>query len=402
LPPEQVVGQEIELNDQRAVIRGIVDANPSFTSGVLLFTQYSNALNYVPGTRNRMTFILARAAPGRNPAEVARQIEGATGLKARSQREFALDSIYYVAANTGIPINFGITVLLGFIVGVAIVGLTFSLFIRDNIKQFGALKAIGVTNGKIRGMVSLQAAWIGAIGYAIGIGFAAAFIVLGAEFDTFKGFYLPWQVLAESAWRAADGRSAPASCASPGARRPSRPRCSGERRARHLGAGVVKDFGTGETACGRSTASTSTSIRASSLPGRRVAGRARHADLDHRRHPLPSEGTSACFDTPIYDLKNGLVTFRLRISASSSSSTSDPHPDAAENASVRCRRGVNARGVAARATLSSSTSASCRTACPADVRRAAAARRHRRGLSTIPAYRLRRADARARRLSGGG
>ena len=196
LPPEQVVGQEIELNDQRAVIRGVVDANPSFTSGVLLFTQYSNALNYVPGTRNRMTFILARAAPGRDPAEVARQIEVATGLKARSQREFALDSIYYVAANTGIPINFGITVLLGFIVGVAIVGLTFSLFIRDNIKQFGALKAIGVTNGKIRGMVSLQAAWIGAIGYSIGIGFAALFIISGSNnSDAFKGFYTPWQIL---------------------------------------------------------------------------------------------------------------------------------------------------------------------------------------------------------------
>jgi len=83
-----------------------------------------------------------------------------------------------------------------FIVGVAIVGLTFSLFIRDNIKQFGALKAIGVTNGKIRGMVALQAGWIGFIGYGIGIGLAAAFIYSGgSNSDTFKGFYTPWQVL---------------------------------------------------------------------------------------------------------------------------------------------------------------------------------------------------------------
>jgi putative ABC transport system permease protein len=75
-------------------------------------------------------------------------------------------------------------VLLGFIVGVAIVGLTFSLFIRDNIKQFGALKAIGVTNGKIRGMVALQAGWIGFIGYAIGIGFATLFIISAATIRT--------------------------------------------------------------------------------------------------------------------------------------------------------------------------------------------------------------------------
>jgi putative ABC transport system permease protein len=195
-PNVDPVGQEIELNDRRAVIRGVVDANPSFTSGVLLYTQYSNALDYVPGTRNRMTFVLARAAPGQEPAAVAMRIEQATGLRARAQDDFAIDTISYVAANTGIPINFGLTVLLGFIVGVAIVGLTFSLFIRDNIKQFGALKAIGVTNGKIRGMVALQAGWIGFIGYSIGIALATLFIAMGgSNSDTFKGFYTPWQVL---------------------------------------------------------------------------------------------------------------------------------------------------------------------------------------------------------------
>jgi putative ABC transport system permease protein len=178
------------------VVEGVVDANPSFTSGVLLYTRYSQALNYVPGTRNRLSFILAKAGPGQDTTAVARRIEQVTGLKARTQREFALDSIGYVAANTGIPINFGLTVILGFVVGIAIVGLTFSLFIRDNIKQFGALKAIGVTNGKIRGMVALQAGWIGFIGYGIGIGLAAAFIFFGGSgSDTFKGFYTPWQVL---------------------------------------------------------------------------------------------------------------------------------------------------------------------------------------------------------------
>ena len=193
---ENPIGREIELNDRRAVVRGVVDANPSFTSGVLLYTRYSNALNFVPGTRNRMSFILAKAAPGRDPRAVTEAITQATELKARAQGDFALDSIRYVAANTGIPINFGITVVLGFIVGVAIVGLTFSLFIRDNIKQFGALKAIGVTNAKIRGMVALQAGWIGVIGYGIGIGLATAFIIIGgSNSDTFKGFYTPWQIL---------------------------------------------------------------------------------------------------------------------------------------------------------------------------------------------------------------
>ena len=194
------LGIRLELNDRRAIVRGTVDANPSFTSGVLLYTRYSNALNFVPGTRNRMSFVLARAADGTDPGALAARIERDTGLKAQTSPEFARDGVDFIIENTGIPINFGITVALGFIVGVAIVGLTFSLFIRDNIKQFGALKAIGVTNGKLRAMVGAQAGTVGFIGYGIGVLLAAMFIFFGsAGADEFKGFYTPWQIPAATA-----------------------------------------------------------------------------------------------------------------------------------------------------------------------------------------------------------
>jgi putative ABC transport system permease protein len=194
-PTGGAVGTRLELNDQRAIVRGVVDADPSFTSTVILYTRYSNALAFVPGTRNRLSFVLARAAAGRDPKQVAQAIERETGFRARTREEFARDGVQYIIDNTGIPINFGITVALGFIVGVAIVGLTFSLFIRDNIKQFGALKAIGVTNGKIRLMVATQSAMVGLIGYGLGIILAVMFIVGGASgSDAFKGFFTPWQI----------------------------------------------------------------------------------------------------------------------------------------------------------------------------------------------------------------
>ena len=68
---EDPLGQRLELNDQRAVIRGIADSIPSFTSQVVLYTKYSQALNYVPGTRNRLSFVLAGVSEGglkRKPA----------------------------------------------------------------------------------------------------------------------------------------------------------------------------------------------------------------------------------------------------------------------------------------------------------------------------------------------
>ncbi|WP_379553954.1 ABC transporter permease [Qipengyuania sp. DGS5-3] len=188
------IGQRLELNDQRAVIRAIGDAIPSFTSQVTLYTKYSQALRYVPGTRNRLTFVLVGATDGVSAQQLTDRIEADTGLRARTRDEFAQDGIDFIIQNTGIPLNFGITVALGFVVGVAIVGLTFSLFIRDNIKQFGALKAIGVTNGKIRRMVGAQAALVGLIGYGLGILGTVMFIHAFSGVPTFKGFYIPWQV----------------------------------------------------------------------------------------------------------------------------------------------------------------------------------------------------------------
>lgn len=192
--PADVVGARLELNDKRAVVRGIIDSNLTFTSTVTLYTRYSNALAYVPGSRKRMSFVLAQSKPGENPKEVTERIAQLTGLKARTSEEFAQDGVDFIVENTGIPINFGITVALGFVVGVAIVGLTFSLFIRDNIKQFGALKAIGITNNTIRKMVLLQAGLVGLIGYGFGLFLATIFITSAAKGDVFKGFYTPWQI----------------------------------------------------------------------------------------------------------------------------------------------------------------------------------------------------------------
>lgn len=188
------VGERLELNDQRAVILGMADTIPAFTSTAVLYTKYSRALNFVPGTRNRMSFVLVGITGGETPEAVAERIEAQTGLKAETREEFARAGVDFIIQNTGIPTNFGITVILGFVVGVAIVGLTFSLFIRDNIKQFGALKAIGVTNAKIRRMVVAQASLVGFIGYALGVLGTVWFMWAFSGNPFFKGFYIPWQI----------------------------------------------------------------------------------------------------------------------------------------------------------------------------------------------------------------
>lgn len=188
------IGQELELNDQRVVIRGITDTIPGFASTAVFYTTYSRGLRYVPGTRNRMSLVIADPVAGLSAEQLVERIESRTGLKARTRKEFARDGIQFIIENTGIPFNFGITVALGFIVGVAIVGLTFSLFIRDNIKQFGALKAIGVTNRTIRKMVAAQAGLVGLVGYGFGVLATIGTLKAFSANPFFKGFFIPWPI----------------------------------------------------------------------------------------------------------------------------------------------------------------------------------------------------------------
>jgi putative ABC transport system permease protein len=75
-------------------------------------------------------------------------ITAETGLKALTWRDFAFATIGYYVKRTGIPVNFGITVALGFIVGAAVVGQTFYIFVLENLRQFGSLKAMGVANSR--------------------------------------------------------------------------------------------------------------------------------------------------------------------------------------------------------------------------------------------------------------
>src|SRR5581483_7786293 len=102
----------------------------------------------------------------------------------------------YYMKYTGIPINFGIAVALGFIVGTAIAGQTFYNFTLENLRHFGALKAMGAPNRKLLGMILLQALLVGFIGYGLGVGLAAVFGELTQ--GTQLAFLFPWGLLAFS------------------------------------------------------------------------------------------------------------------------------------------------------------------------------------------------------------
>ena len=62
----------------------------------------------------------------------------------------------YYAKYTGIVVNFGFAIVLGFIIGMAIAGQTFFNFTIDNLPYFGTFKAMGADNSLLVKMVIVQ------------------------------------------------------------------------------------------------------------------------------------------------------------------------------------------------------------------------------------------------------
>lgn len=194
------IGDRFEINDVEARVVGICKAMRSFTGGPYIWTTYERALQYTPPQRKMLTAVIAAPVDGMTVDEAAKQIEKNTGLRAYVNRDFGENTkdfntatVWWYVKNTGIPISFGTTVVIGFIVGIAISCQTFYAFVLDNLKHLGALKAMGMSNFRLSIMLIVQAITVGTIGFGLGLG-ATAFFAFGALKNGQPPFFMPWQI----------------------------------------------------------------------------------------------------------------------------------------------------------------------------------------------------------------
>ncbi len=201
------VGDMFELNDQEARVVGIADAATSFTGGPYVWTTYERALQYVPAQRKMLQAVICAPREGVSLDKAVADIQRETGLKAFVNREagfgefwaqrggaktdnFNVSTVWWYVKNTGIPISFGTTVIIGLLVGMAVSCQTFYSFVLENMRHLGALKAMGASNGTLCLMLIAQAFTAGLIGYGIGLLGTAGF-AMGAMKNEQPPFYMP-------------------------------------------------------------------------------------------------------------------------------------------------------------------------------------------------------------------
>jgi len=188
------LGDTLELNDHRVIVVAFCKVARGFQSQPVLYTTYTRAVSIIPVQRKNLSFILAAPQSGQTAAEAAARVARVTGLAAYSSPQFIRKTLTYFITETSIVLNFGMSVLIAFLIGTLIAGQTFYNFTMDNLKHFGALKAMGAGNRTLLSMILLQAGLVGFLGYGIGTGLACLMGI--AMQDSMISFTLPWQVLA--------------------------------------------------------------------------------------------------------------------------------------------------------------------------------------------------------------
>jgi putative ABC transport system permease protein len=169
------VGDVMELNDNRVYVAGICETARTFQSQPVVYTTYGRATLFAPLQRDVLSFVLVKSKPGINPERLCQQIRAHTGLAAYTAWGFQKLTMLYYVKNTGILINFGVAILLGFIIGIAIAGQTFLNFTVDNLPYFATYKAMGADNALLVRMILIQALVVSVISWGIGIGATSIF-----------------------------------------------------------------------------------------------------------------------------------------------------------------------------------------------------------------------------------
>lgn len=167
---ELAPGDELLVNDHRVLVVGRSEGLPRFPPRPLMYTTLTNAMRILLPERRRLTFVLATAAPGVSPRELASRIEARTGLRARSSADFKADTVRWILTNSEDVGDIAAMLTLAMSVGFGVTGVMLYMFTQENLRQYAVLSAMGTTPRVLLSMIFAQAGLCALLGSGLGIG----------------------------------------------------------------------------------------------------------------------------------------------------------------------------------------------------------------------------------------
>ncbi len=113
-----------------------------------------------------ISYVLVRAQPGEDLQALKQRLQAAIpGTVALTQAEMAKQTRDFWVRRTGVGFILGLGATVGVIVGIVIVGQILYSSVSDHMKECATLKAMGVSDGVVYGIIIRQALWMGVLGY---------------------------------------------------------------------------------------------------------------------------------------------------------------------------------------------------------------------------------------------
>ncbi len=189
------VGSAMEINGKRVRIAGTVEGLRAI-GGVNAIVSYATARALAPDSASETTYYLLTVRRGYDPEQVALELADQRPVARYSvwhAPRFSAESQIYWLLESGAGIGSGFASLLALIVGVVIASQTLSGAILASIKEFAALRALGVSRRSLRAVVAEQALWVGVVGLSVTAVLTAVMAWLGETLRIAMQF--PWWML---------------------------------------------------------------------------------------------------------------------------------------------------------------------------------------------------------------
>lgn len=172
------IGDIVSVGGQELEVVGYSEGGYLLTfSFAFITTSDAEAIRQLPGMTS---YFLVSLRADANRAQVLAAIEDDAAVDAIAKDQFIQNNVAIVE-DTVLPIIL-VLVVIGFAVGMAVIGLTIFTSTIEKAKEYGVLKAIGVSNRQLYIVVIEQALIAAAIGYALGLGLAVGASVVATRF----------------------------------------------------------------------------------------------------------------------------------------------------------------------------------------------------------------------------
>jgi putative ABC transport system permease protein len=186
------VGDVTQIEGKTARVVGFTSGIRSFTTVPYVFTALDQAQAYQGSTGDRVAYLLVNVRPGADIETVRSDLAALIPTaKVMTLEGFRTQNFHYWLFTTGAGGALLVGVLIGLLVGCAVVGQTLFATTKDHLPEFATLRALGAPASLIKKVILWQAAMSGVAGYIAGAALLAL-VVVGTRATAMSIVVTPW------------------------------------------------------------------------------------------------------------------------------------------------------------------------------------------------------------------